>query len=149
MENAPAKGMSKGCLVLLIVGGIILVLAILGAVGCWIYREDLAKLGTSTLIDGLKTELATANYEGIDTVQFNAMADACKDKMNAETPFDWDRFQVFMGTLQAVMDDKEFTAEEVPVIEQAFVSYFPDLEEMMPAEPVDTLVTEEDSTETE
>lgn len=152
MENAQTKGMSKGCLILLIVGGVILVLAILLAVGCYIYKDDLAKLGGTTLIDSLKTELAAQDFEGVDTVQFNAMADACKERLNAEDPLDWERYSLFMGTVQLVMEDKEITADEVPVMQKAFVDYFPDLEELMPAESTeseDSTTVAEDSLMTE
>ncbi len=45
MENPQSKGMSKGCLIGLIVGGIIVVIIAVGLTTCWIYKEDLAKMG--------------------------------------------------------------------------------------------------------
>lgn len=144
MENAPKKGMSKGCLILLIVGSAIVILAILGALTCWYFKDDLAKMGSSTLVNGLKTELGTSDFEDVDTVQFNAMADAFMAKMNAEDPLDWDRYALFMGAIQNVMEDKSFGADEVPIIEDAFIMYYPDLEIMLPAPPEEP-VFEEDS----
>ena len=132
MENAPKKGMSKGCLVALIVAGALVVVAIILMVTCYIYKDDLAKMTANTLVNGLKVELAQHDYPEIDTVQFNSLADAFVERLDEEKPLDLQTYTVFMGTLQAVMSDKTFSADEVTDMQEAFVSYYPELEDLLP-----------------
>jgi len=148
MENAPRKGMSKGCLVTLIVVGavIVLVLILLGV--CWIYKDDLAKMGANTLVNSLKTELAQHDYEGIDTVQFNTMADAFMERLDEEEPLDYEAYMLFLTSVQQVMEDKTFSIDEVPMVQEAFVQYYPELREFLPPEPEETDL-EEDSLTTD
>ena len=149
MENTQSKGMSKGCLIGLIVAAAILLLIIIGLVTCWVYKEDLAKMGATTLVTGLKTELANNQFEDVDTVQFNVIADAFLEKLEQEEQLDLQTYGIFMQSLQGVMADKIFDAEEVPAVVNAFVLYYPELEELRPifeeAEPP----AEEDSLSTE
>ena len=149
MENAPSKGMSKGCLIGLIVGGVIVLLLAIGLVTCWIYKDDLAKMGGATLVNGLKAELAKHQYEDVDTVQFNAIADAFLEQQNQDEQLDFQAYGMFMQSLQNVMTDKKFDAEEVPAIIDAFILYYPELEELRPAAVDVELPTEEDTVATE
>jgi hypothetical protein len=132
MENAPKKGMSKGCLVALIVAGALVVVAIIFMVTCYIYKDDVAKMTANTLVSGLKVELAKHDYPDIDTVQFNSIADAFVERLDEEKPLDFQTYSMFMGTLQAVMGDNKFGADEVADVQEAFVLYFPELEDLLP-----------------
>ncbi|MBN1212747.1 MAG: hypothetical protein JXA92_09240, partial [candidate division Zixibacteria bacterium] len=76
MEGNQKKGMSKGCLVGIIVAAVILVIIIIAGITCYVYKDDLAKMGVVTVINGFKTNLVENPVEGVDTTQFNAMADA-------------------------------------------------------------------------
>lgn len=132
MENAPRKGMSKGWLVFLIIAGAIVVGIIVLMVTFYIYKDDLAKMAAGTLVNGLKAELAKHEYPDIDTIQFNSLADAFVERLDEEKPLNFQNYSVFMGTLQAVMGDKKFGADEVAVVQEAFVLYYPELEELLP-----------------
>ncbi len=145
MENTQSKGMSKGCLIGLIVGGAIILLIAIGLTTCWIYKEDLAKMGGATLVNGLKTELATHDYESVDTAQFNAIADAFLEAQELDTALDFESYGIFMGSLQAVMTDQVFGEFEVPVIVDAFIEYYPQLEEYRPVDVEEELTTEADT----
>ena len=145
MENTQSKGMSKGCLIGLIVGGIIVVLIAIGLTTCWIYKDDLVKMGGATLINGLKAELATNDYEGVDTAQFNGIADAFLQAQEQDTLFDLEAYALFMGSLQGVMSNQVFDEDEVPVIIDAFIEFYPDLEELRPAVVEEEVITEEEA----
>jgi hypothetical protein len=132
MENAQGKGMSKGCLVALIIAGSLLVVVIILMVTCYIYKDDLAKMAANTLVNGLKVELAKYEYPDVDTVQFNSLADAFVDRLEEEKPLNFQTYSEFMGTLQTVMGDKKFAADEVEVVQEAFVQYYPELKELLP-----------------
>ena len=145
MENTQSKGMSKGCLIGLIVGGIIIVIIAIGLVTCWIYKDDLAKMGGATLVNSLKAELATHEYESVDTVQFNVIADAFLQAQEQDTLLDLEAYMLFMQSLQGVMADQVYGEDEVPVVIDAFIEFYPALEELRPAaiEPED--LTEADT----
>lgn len=132
MENAQGKGMSKGCLVALIIAGSLVVVVVILMVTCYIYKDDLAKMAANTLVNGLKVDLAKNEYPGIDTVQFNSLADAFVDRLEDEKPLNFQTYSEFMGTLQTVMRDKKFAADEVEVVQDAFVQYYPELKELLP-----------------
>ena len=134
MENAPGKGMSKGCLVALIIAGAIAVVVIILMVTCYIYKDDLAKMAAGTLVNGLKSELAKYAYPDVDTVQFNALADDFMERLEEQEPLDFQTYGVFMGTLQSVMSDNKFASDEVAHVQEAFVQYFPELKESLPQE---------------
>ena len=145
MENTQSKGMSKGCLIgLIVVGVLVVVLAILLALG-WFYKDDLVKMGGATLVNGLKTELAIHDYENVDTVQFNAIADAFLQAQNQDTQFNLEAYTFFMQSLQGVMADKVYDEDEVPVIIDAFIEYYPELEELRPITVEEEETTEIDS----
>ena len=149
MENAQNKGMSKGCLIGLIVVAAIVVLILIGLATCWFYKDDLAKMAAGTLVNGLKAELVTREYDGVDTVHFNLAADAFLQRLEAEDPLNFEAYSIFMSSLQSVMQDKTFDAEEIPAVLDAFILYFPELEEFRLPEEEEQPLLEEDSLSTE
>jgi len=145
MENTQSKGMSKGCLIGLIVGGVLVVIIAIGLTTCWIYKDDLVKMGGATLVNGLKAELATQEYENVDTVKFNAIADAFLQAQEQDTQFDLEAYTYFMQTLQGVMADQVYDEDEVPVVIDAFIEFYPVLEELRPVVVEEEVTTEADS----
>ncbi len=148
MEDVQKKGMSKGCLIGLIVAGVLLVIIIIAGITCYIYKDDLAKMGLVTIINGVKTEITTHPVEGVDTVQFNALADVFITKFN-ESELDYEKYAAVFPQLQAMMSDKKVDAEEVEALKEMMVNYFPELEQYLPVQelpdtlfPGDTLTTE-------
>jgi predicted permease len=146
MEGNQKKGMSKGCLIGLIVAGVIIVLLVVGFITCYIYKDDLAKMGVVTVINGFKTELASQPVEGVDTVQFNALADAFIAKFN-EDKIDYNKYADFFQQLQTMTSSKEITADNVVKLEKMMVDYYPDLAGYLPEPEVpDSLIPEEEAT---
>jgi hypothetical protein len=146
MENTQSKGMSKGCLVTLIIAGVlVVVLAILLMLG-WVYKDDLARMGGTALVNGLKTDLATHEYESVDTVQFNAIADAFLDSQEQDSILNLESYGRFMESLQIVMGDEVFDEDEVPVIIDAFIEFYPALEELRPGTVPEEVIIEEEVT---
>lgn len=148
MEDVQKKGMSKGCLIGLIVAGVLLVIIIIAGITCYIYKDDLAKMGLVTIINGVKTEITAHPVEGVDTVQFNALADVFITKFN-ESELDYEKYAAVFPQLQAMMSDKKVDAEEVEALKEMMVNYFPELEQYLPVQelpgmlfPEDTLTTE-------
>ncbi|MEW6049629.1 MAG: hypothetical protein AB1644_00980 [Candidatus Zixiibacteriota bacterium] len=127
MEQVQKKGMSKGCLVALIVAGVLLLLIIIAAITCYVKRDDLAKFGATTVISAFKTELRQHPVEGIDTTMFFSLTDSFTQRLQFE-PLDYTRYSQFMNTVQAVMADKKLDSAEIGDLEDAMLDYFPELD---------------------
>ena len=139
-QQQQRKGMSKGCLIALIVIGVVVVLAIIAIVVCYAKRDELVKYGTAQLVGGVKAELAKNPIEGVDTVQINALSDAFIERFEAAEQIDYAKYGDFARKIQAIMEDKTLDSAEVGQYVQAIVDFYPELREMIPpAETTDTL----------
>lgn len=134
MEQVPKKGMSKGCMVALIVVGVLLLLIIIVAVTCYMKRDDLAKFGAATIVGSLKTELRQHPVENLDTTQFFALGDAFASKLKTDT-LDYTKYSRFMSAVQTVLGDKKLDADEVKTLTDEMVRYYPDLESLVTPMP--------------
>ncbi len=150
MENAKKGGMSKGCLVGLIIAGVLLVIVIVGIVLVVAYKDDLGKMGAVTVANQAKQMVADNPVEGLDTVQFNAVVDAFAEKTTADSTVDLESLAVFMQSLQTYVGDGEVSASDAESIQEAIIGIYPDIADLLPtqeleeaAEAVEEAVTEE------
>jgi hypothetical protein len=120
----------------LIVGGIILLLIVVALITCYVYREDIMKMGAATAIRGLQTQITENAPEGVDTTRFNEMTEAFVARVN-EDELDAEKYAAFFGVVQDLMSKQEFTAEDVRAVEDAMIQYYPELEEYRQALPGD------------
>ncbi len=144
MEVQAKKGMSKGCLIALIVVGVLVLLLVIVGITCYLKREDLAKYGAVTLINSVKTELNNNPVEGVDTVRVNAVAEAFVEKLQ-DSKLDFEKYGQIMQSIQAIMTDKTVDSDEAEDFVQAMIEYFPELEEMAPIEQIEDSTVTEDS----
>ena len=135
MEQTQKKGMSKGCMVTLIVVGVILVMAIAAAVTCWAKKDDIVRFAVQTVIVGTQKMLEESPLEGIDTEKFNILTDTFLEKMNT-TELDYEKYGVFFQKIQSVPSDKKVDSAEVILLMEAMVEYFPELEEYLPQDDI-------------
>ncbi len=128
------RGMSKGCVVGLIVAGVILVLIIAFAVTCWIYRDDAMHFALNTMLNGAKTELTKESY-GMDTVAVNKFIDTFAERIDSvkiDDPATQDLFQ----TLSQVASDGKLEEAELQKMMEAMANYYPDMRPLIPVKPV-------------
>jgi len=154
MEAAQKKGMSKGCLVALIIVAAVVVLVAIGMGTCWYYKDDLMKMAATSAINELKTKIAEAPPEGVDTVYFNALADAFSEKMKDDEEIDLAKYSGFIQTLQDAAKRTELDATAVEAVARGMIDYYPGLKEIKPAESseemeYDTLLPDEEAVDTE
>ncbi|MCP4686343.1 MAG: hypothetical protein GY867_12970 [bacterium] len=148
MENTQKKGMSKGCLVGIIIAAVLVVIAAIGVALIYFYMDDIGKFGVVTLADGVKAGVAENPPEGVDTVRVNAMIDAFVEKVNAAEEDNLVTLSAFMQTVQTVVSDREVDAEEVELTMDAMIDVYPELDTIwrpyvpVDAETEDSLVTE-------
>ena len=132
MEEQKKPGMSKGCLVGLIVAGILLVIALLIVGLFWYYKEDLAKYATVAGLNQSKSHLAENPPAGVDTVTFNATVDAFVERLNAEEGTNLETLALALQAMQPAIGDDEITAEDVDLIYDAIGMYYPDMGQTSP-----------------
>jgi len=138
-EVMTKKGMSKGCLVALIVAGVIVVLVGATVILISIYKDEFVKFGVSTLVNGVKTEAKRSPEIGADSVVINAVADAFMERFEAEE-IDQQKMDVMAVHVQEIMADTEVNSEEIKRFVNAMIEYYPELADLVP--PPDTTVDE-------
>ncbi len=143
-EEVQKKRMSKGCLIALIVVGVLLLLVIIAGITCYLKKDELVKYGTTTMVTGIKTKLNDNPVAGIDTVRVNAVADAFIEKFN-EAEIDYTRYGALSGELQEFVADDEIDSMDAERFVQAMIEYFPELEELVPAVEIEDSTYMEDT----
>jgi hypothetical protein len=131
-EQPQRKGMSKGCLVGLIVGGAILLLIIILFAFICAKREQILQYGTKLVMQNLKAEMAKSHPVGLDTVQFDALIDSFTVRFS-QGPVDSSKSMQLTKDLQLVMADKKIDANDIQPIITMIINYYPDLEKYRPA----------------
>ncbi len=142
------KGMSKGCLVALIVGLVLLVLVVGAGLVCWYKKDAFLKAGTVTMVNSITAELTNNPVEGVDTVLVNQVASGFITKIN-ESEIDLQQFGQFAQDIQRLMDDKVVDADEADQFIDMMVDYYPELRGLLPPEdePVEDTTVVIDSLE--
>lgn len=133
------KGMSKGCLVALIVVGVLIVMVVVAGIVCYAKKDELLRSGAVLTINEIKTQLAEKPAEGVDTVQVNRMADAFVERLRQQE-VDLEQYGLFMQQMQAILQDEKVDSAEVRHFRDAMVAFFPDLQSLEePAPNLDTI----------
>ncbi len=127
MEQVPKKGMSKGCMVALIIGIVLLVIIIAIGITCYLKRDSFIKWGTQSALTMVKAEMAKTPVPGVNTEKFGVMVDSFLTRIAAE-PLDYQKYQSFVPVLQKIGGDKQIDQAEVAELVNAVVTYFPDME---------------------
>ena len=142
------KGMSKGCLVALIVGLVLLVLVVGAGLVCWYKKDAFLKAGTVTMVNSITAELANNPVEGVDTVLVNQVAAGFITRIN-ESEIDLQQFGQFAQDIQQLMSDKVIDADEADQFIDMMVEYYPELGDLLPPEdePVEDTTVVIDSLE--
>ncbi len=143
-EEIQKKGMSKGCLVALIVVGVLVLLVIIAGVTCYFKKDDLVRYGMATMVNSVKIKLSESPATGIDTARVNAISDAFVEKLN-ESEIDYDKYGRFGQTVQGLMTDKEIDSAEAELFVGAMIDYFPELEQLVPAVEIEDTTSVQDS----
>jgi len=126
MEQVPKKGLSKGCMVALIIGIVLLVIVIALSITCYLKRDSVIKWGTQSALTMVKTELAKTPVPGVNGEKFGVVVDSYLARIQAE-PLDYNKYQVFVPVIQKLGADKKIDRNEVKELVDAAVTYFPDL----------------------
>jgi hypothetical protein len=129
------KGMSKGCLVGLIVLGVLIVAIAALSFVCYLKKDSIMRFGVDAMVAEAKTQVANNPSTPIDSATFNAVADSFSTKLNAEE-VDMQKMGVLAQVIQGIIEDKVVDSAEVIVFVDAMVDYYPELAAMVPEMPM-------------
>lgn len=132
-QPAPKKGMSKGCLVALIIVGVLIVMVVVAGLVCYMKRDDLMKFGAVSLVEEVKKNMEAEPQPGVDTVKVNAVADEVIAHLNSEEPLDLEALGMFVQNIQHIRTDGKVDSLEAAQFVSAAVNYYPAAAEATPA----------------
>jgi hypothetical protein len=137
--------MSKGCLIALIIVGVLLLLVIIAGVTCYMKRADLAKYATVTLLDEVKKISVSTPQDGVDTTVLNTIVDNFNERLQTDEQVDLEKIGQLMQSLQAIPSDEKVDSAEAQQLMNSLIDFYPDLEELIIPPSVDTTEMLEDS----
>jgi hypothetical protein len=120
------KGLSKGCLIGIIVAGVLLVIIIGGITLICVNRDKIIQAGTKIVMNQMKVEVGKANFAGLDTTRFNSFLDSFVVRLK-ERPLDSTSAERFGVSMRTVTADRKIDAEDVTRIMDMIVACYPDL----------------------
>ncbi|MBD3331652.1 hypothetical protein GF356_02280 [candidate division GN15 bacterium] len=150
MANQPQKkGMSKGCLVALIVVGVLLIMVAVAAITCWMKKDDLVKYGVVQLVGGI-AEMAEADPQpGVDPDRLQDLAGAFEERLNAMDSVDFQQLGMIAQQLQPIAQDETIDSTDARKLYEAVFDIFPDMRDqyappgMMEGSPGETMMPED------
>ncbi len=133
-------GLSKGCLIALIVAGVVLLILIAMSVVCYIYKDEIIGMGLDKTADMVAVEIKANLHEDLTAEEVDDVMgrfkQAIKDKKLNE-------FQMknFIESFQRVMDDRKIDpAEGKKLIDEIRVILGDTPAEIPAATPTDTVI---------
>jgi|GEM_PF-945149 len=127
----PKKGMSKGCLVAIIIVGAIILIAAIGIGYICMNPEKALRAGVSVMFSGMVTELRNNPVEGVDTDQFEKVTKAFTAKLDGElTDAEMQRIGAFMQKAGELGGNPPYSRRQIQGLLDGMVVVYPDLEEM-------------------
>jgi len=105
------KGMSKGCLVGLIVLGVLAVLIIVTGIVCYIYKDELIEMGLNKVTESVATELKANLPEGVSAEEVDQVMDKFKTSLK-EGKIDDAELQSISMSFQNAYEDKKIDQKE-------------------------------------
>ncbi len=143
-EQIQEKGLSKGCTIALIVGGVIFVLVV-ALVILFIARQNevAAWIHSKAAINEMRL-ITEADLPGIDTTLLNRITGEFLAKVDTARYSQGELFPFIGFVQQSGLDEKVDSAEAVAFL-NAMVESFPDLDQYKNSEGTDNMTEETDS----
>ncbi|HOD66689.1 MAG TPA: hypothetical protein PLR32_06305 [candidate division Zixibacteria bacterium] len=121
------KGMSTGCLVALIIVGVLVILVVVAGIVCYMKRADLVQYGAVTMTEEIKQMVADKPQPGVDTVQVNAAADAFLAEARAQREPDAEGLALFIQSIQHIRNDGALDSLEAYQFIEAISRAYPNV----------------------
>ncbi len=143
-EQIQEKGLSKGCTIALIVGGVIFVLVVALIILVIVKKDEFASWAYSKAVISEKRLITEADLPGIDTVEVNRIADEFLAKVDTAR-YTQVELMPFVKFVQDGGMDEKVDSAEVAAFLNAMVESFPDLEQYKNSDGTDDMTEQTDS----
>ena len=143
-EQIQKEGLSKGCTIALIVGGVIFVLVVALIILVIVKKDDFASWAYSKAVINEKRLITEADIPGIDTVEVNRIADEFLAKVDTARYTQVELMPFVKFVQDGGMDEKVDSAEVVDFV-KAMVESFPSLSQYKYSEGTDDMTEQADS----
>ncbi len=127
----PRKGMSKGCLIALIVAGVLLLLMIIIFGLICANRDKIVQAGTKYVVLQMKVQVVQQKVAGLDTVQFDMLVDSFVARVD-KAPLTEAQTMQISTDLRAFSASKPVDSAAVKAVIDLMIKCYPDLEPYRP-----------------
>lgn len=138
-EEIQKKGMSKGCMIALIVVGVLFVMVVIAGVTCWMKKDALVKYGVKTAVLQVGSLAAKNPQPGVDTASVNAFVNAFTEKLDADTAVNLELLAATIQKIQHIPQDEMIDSMETIEIMKTLSEIYPELSEFVPPEMEETM----------
>ena len=143
-EQIQTKGLSKGCTIALIVGGVIFVLVVALIILVIVKKDDFAAWTYNKTVINEKRLIAESDLPGIDSVEVNRVADEFMAKVDTAR-YAAVELLPFLEFMRQQATDEKMDSAEVAAFVNAMVESFPDLEQYKNSDGTDDMTEQADS----
>ncbi len=105
------KGMSKGCMIALIIGLVILFIIIALGVVCYVYKDELVQMGLNKMTEKIVTDIKANLPEGITAEDVDKTVDDFT-KAFKDGKIDKAEIQSISNLIQKAYEDKKIDQDE-------------------------------------
>jgi flagellar basal body-associated protein FliL len=121
--------MSKGCLVALIVVGILVIMVAIAMITCWMKKDDLVKYGVTKLVAGIAEMAHEDPQPGVDPEALKDLSVAFEERVNELDSINFEKFGIMAQRLQPIVQDGTVDSAEARQVYEAVFHLFPDMRE--------------------
>lgn len=121
------KGMSTGCLVALIVVGVLVIIVVVLGYLCYANRGKLVQYGAVAMTEEIKKSVAEKPQPGVDSVRVNSVADAFLSHVRGFEEPPVEALALYVQDIQHVRSDEVVDSLEVEQFVNAVYKAFPEL----------------------
>ena len=131
-EEIQKKGMSKGCMVALIVVGVLFIMVVIAGVTCWMKKDALVKYGVKTAVLQIGSLAAKNPQPGVDTTMINSFVTEFTEKLDADTAVNLELLAVTIQKIQYIPQDEMIDSIEAIEMIKTLSEIYPELSEFVP-----------------
>ncbi len=129
-EEIKKKRMSKGCMVALIVVGVLFLMVVIAGVTCWIKKDELAKYGVKSVVMQIGSKASENPQAGVDTTMVNAVISAFSERLDSDTTINLELLGTTIQKIQYMPQDDVIDSIEVIELMNVLSEIYPELAEI-------------------
>ena len=111
LKTEPKKGMSRGCLVGLIVVGVLAIIVIGAGIVCYVYQDELLEFGLEKSTDMIALEIKANLPEEYTEAEIDELFDKFRQAIKNKE-INPDTIQKLMMQFQSYVEDKKIDVDE-------------------------------------